>query len=110
MAARILHSLDDFRAGIAAAGRVVLFKHSPVCPISAAAQQEWQAFCAAEPAATTLFVDVIADRPTARGIAELCGVRHESPQAIVFAGGKPVWHGSHEAITLAALRAAYAAP
>ena len=27
---------------------------------------------------------MIADRPVARGVAERCGVRHESPQAILF--------------------------
>jgi len=51
---------------------------------------------------------VVADRPVARGIAERCGVRHESPQAILFEAGRPVWHASHDAITLGALHAAFA--
>ena len=106
----VLHSLADFAAAIGEERRVLLFKHSPICPISAGALAEWKAFLSAAPAATALFVDVVADRSTARGIAELCGVRHESPQAILFAGGKPAWHASHEAITAANLRQAWERP
>jgi bacillithiol system protein YtxJ len=51
---------------------------------------------------------VLADRAVARSIAERCGVRHESPQAILFEAGRPVWHASHGAITLGALHAAWA--
>ena len=41
-------------------------------------------------------------------LAERCGVRHESPQAIVFESGKPVWHASHDAITQGSMAAAMA--
>ena len=54
-------------------------------------------------------VDVIADRPVARGLAQECGIAHASPQAILFRGGRPVWDASHEAITAAALSAAWGA-
>ncbi len=107
MTETVLHTLDDFTRGIAEQPRVMLFKHSPICPISAAALVEWKAFRKTVPAAATCFVDVVADRPAARGIADQCGVRHESPQAILFAAGKPVWHASHEGITLAALQKAW---
>ena len=62
------------------------------------------------PDAPTMLVDVIADRATARGIADRCGVRHESPQAILFENGRAAWHVSHRAITSAALAAAFASP
>ena len=104
-----LHSLDDFGAGIAAHPRVLLFKHSPACPISAAARGEWEAFLRAEPDVPALFVDVIADRDVARALAAQCGVRHESPQAILFVAGRPVWHESHGRVTEAALRSAWTA-
>lgn len=87
--------------------RILLFKHSPICPISAGAHAEYEAFRAARPEVPTAFVDVIAERATARGIAERCGVRHESPQAILFANGRAVWHASHGAITRTALEAAW---
>lgn len=107
MTERILHSLDDYEA-LLRNPRALVFKHSPTCPISAAAREEYAAFRAAWPDAPTGFVDVIADRSVARGLAERCGVRHQSPQAILFEAGKPVWHASHDAITCEALLAAWA--
>lgn len=107
MTEQVLHSLAAFDAALAAP-RILLFKHSPTCPISAAARDEYEAFRGALPDVPTLFVDVVADRPTARGIADRCGVRHESPQAILFENGRAVWHASHEAITRGALHAAWA--
>ena len=87
---------------------MLLFKHSPVCPISAQAREQYEQWQAELPDAPALFVDVIADRPTARGSAERCGVKHESPQAILFEQGRAVWHASHDAITAGALHAAWA--
>lgn len=107
MSERILHDLDDFAEALTQP-RVMLFKHSPVCPISSTARDAYQRFCAAHPHAPTMFVDVVAARAVARGIAEACGVRHESPQAIVFERGAPIWHASHGAITVGALEAAWA--
>jgi bacillithiol system protein YtxJ len=104
----ILRDLAAFDRALRDCPRVLLFKHSPTCPISADARAAYDAFCADLPDAPTLFVDVVADRPVARGIAERCGVRHESPQAILFELGKPVWHAAHDAITLGALHAAFA--
>ena len=107
MTETILHDLDTFAASLQQP-RVLLFKHSPVCPTSATARGQYEAFCRQQPDVPTLFVDVIADRAVARGIAAMCGVRHESPQAILFELGKPVWHASHDAITLGSLQAAWA--
>jgi bacillithiol system protein YtxJ len=103
----VLHDLATFDRALAAP-RVLLFKHSPVCPISAGAKAGYEQFVRELPDVPTLFVDVIADRAVARGIAERCGVRHESPQAILFERGRPVWHASHDAITVEALHAAWA--
>jgi bacillithiol system protein YtxJ len=88
--------------------RLLLFKHSTRCPISAAALVEFEAFRAAWPDAATAFVDVVRDRDLARAIAERSGVRHESPQAILFEAGTPAWHASHYAITRGSLEAAFA--
>ncbi len=107
MPEQVLHSLDDYER-VLRSPRVLLFKHSPVCPISAAAREEYDAWRTELPDVETAFVDVIADRPVARGLAERCGVRHQSPQAILFEAGKPVWNASHDAITVGALQAAWA--
>jgi bacillithiol system protein YtxJ len=106
MSMETLHDLDAWRAAVARHPLVMLFKHSPVCPISAAALEEWQEFRAARPDVPALFVDVIADRSVARGLSQECGIAHQSPQAILFKDGKPAWNASHGAITAASLGAA----
>jgi len=94
-----LHDLPAFRSAVQRHPEVMLFKHSPICPVSARALHEWRAFTATHAEVPTLFVDVIADRPVARGLAEECGVAHASPQAILFRNGRPVWDASHDDIT-----------
>jgi bacillithiol system protein YtxJ len=44
-------------------------------------------------------VDVRAQRRLSLGIAERSGVRHESPQVIVFRQGVPIWDASHGDVT-----------
>src|SRR5690606_35709125 len=88
--------------------RILLFKHSPICPISAIARAEFELFKVAHPDVPTLFVDVIGSRTLAREIAKLCGIEHESPQAILFASGEACWSASHAAITEGSLEAAWA--
>ncbi len=100
--------LDAARAAIARHAAVMVFKHSPICPASTRALAEWERFVAAHPQAETLFIDVIAGRPVARGLSAACGVPHASPQAILFRGGRPVWNASHDAITAASLASAWA--
>lgn len=107
MSEQVLHQLEEYEAALRQHVRVLLFKHSPACPISAEARAQYEAFAAANEGVPTLFVDVIADRAVARGIADRCRVVHQSPQAIVFEKGVPVWHASHMAITRGALEAAF---
>ena len=44
-------------------------------------------------------VDVIAERPLARGLTAELGVEHASPQALWFADGELVGHDSHRTLT-----------
>ena len=85
------------------AERFLLFKHSPVCPISARAFREYERFVAEEPDVPTGFVNVIAGRPLSLRAAEATGVAHESPQALLIRDGAAVWSASHGAITLDSL-------
>ena len=96
-------------AAALAADLVLLFKHSPICPISARALAELHAFLAAHPDTPSAWVDVLAQRPLSQTVAAATGVEHESPQAIVLAGGKVVWHASHGAITEETLARAWGA-
>jgi len=79
---------------------VLVFKKSPVCPVSWRAEEELAAWRAAARGDLALAViDVIASRAVARGLTTELGVRHESPQALWFAGGELVAHASHGALT-----------
>jgi bacillithiol system protein YtxJ len=87
---------------------VLLFKHSTVCPISAAAYEELKKFSESEEAANVKVVVVLVreHRPVSNVIAEQLQVKHESPQAILLKGGQVLWHDSHYNITEEALKAA----
>jgi bacillithiol system protein YtxJ len=77
----------------------VLYKHSPTWPLCLSALEEVETF--AEQRLDVLFflVDVRAQRSLSQQIAARVGVRHESPQVIVFRRGAPVWNASHSDVT-----------
>jgi bacillithiol system protein YtxJ len=82
--------------------RILVFKHSTTCPISAAAYNEVTRF-AANHSTPVYLVKVIEDRPLSNYIAEHLQVRHASPQALVVENGEVVWNTSHYDITESAL-------
>ncbi len=45
------------------------------------------------------FVDVIKNRPVSNQVAELTGIKHESPQVVVIRNGVVAWSASHGSIT-----------
>jgi bacillithiol system protein YtxJ len=69
---------------------VVIFKHSNSCPISAAAYREMQQL-----EDEVVLVEVQSAREVSEELADITGIRHESPQVIVFRDGKAVWNASH---------------
>ncbi|HSE33119.1 MAG TPA: bacillithiol system redox-active protein YtxJ [Pyrinomonadaceae bacterium] len=69
---------------------VVVFKHSLACPISAVAYREMQKLDG-----EVVLVEVQNARQVSRELADRTGIRHESPQVIVFRNGKAVWNASH---------------
>ena len=88
----------------ARAGPVLVFKRSPICPVSFTAEAELGAFLEArgpDDALAVATIDVIEERPLARGLTAALGVRHESPQALVFRDGELAWHASHGELTRA---------
>jgi len=87
---------------------VFVFKHSAVCPVSNTADREFEDFVAeASDDAADFHRLVIQDaRPVSNRVVERTGVRHESPQALLFVDGHVVWHASHGSITRSSLREA----
>lgn len=104
---QVIRDLEALEAAIQQP-RVLLLKHSPICPISSTARAEWEMFRLDCPDVPMLLVDVINARTVAHEIANKSGVKHESPQALLFENGEVKWHASHSAITVASLTAAWA--
>jgi bacillithiol system protein YtxJ len=97
-----LSDLDMLEAAIAESRErpVVLFKHSRTCGISCEALDELHAHLArSRTDATYKMITVQSHRRISDEAAERLGVRHETPQAIVLRGGRPVWKASHFRIT-----------
>ena len=73
---------------------VLVFKHDPHCTISKAAHRQL-----AQLAADVPTVDVAHDKAIASNITDRTGIKHESPQVILFRNGQAVWSASHYDIT-----------
>ena len=69
---------------------VVIFKHSNACGISASAYREMEKLDD-----QVNLLEVQSARDVSRELADLTGIRHETPQVIVFKDGKAVWNASH---------------
>lgn len=82
---------------------VALLKHSISCPISARGQEQFVQLEADEDPPLYAVVVQYA-RATSNHIAEVTGVRHETPQVMVLADGQVTYHTSHQQITAGALR------
>jgi bacillithiol system protein YtxJ len=81
----------------------MIFKHSPLCVVSAFARDEVERFSREAPSLPITVVDVIRQRPLSDGIAARTRVRHESPQVLLVQEGQIRWHTSHGGITAEAL-------
>ncbi len=98
-----LESIPQLDPAIAASseGPVFIFKHSLTCPVSSAAFREYESYIESQGgkgAVNFNLVEVQNARDVSTALAELTGVRHESPQALLFSDGKVVWHASHWSI------------
>lgn len=69
---------------------VVIFKHSNACGISSAAYREMEKL-----ESPVNLLEVQTAREVSRELADLTGIRHETPQVIILKDGKAVWNASH---------------
>ena len=93
-----LTSIEDVDRAVSG-GTAILYKHSTRCPISAAAHEEMQHFLERHPDAPFYVVDVNASPEASRHVETKSGVRHQSPQLILFRDGAVSWTVSHFDIT-----------
>lgn len=79
---------------------VFVFKHSTACPISGAAHSRVVEYDAqnAGNGPDIYLVKVIESRPVSNAIAEVLGVRHQSPQIILVKDRAAVWSASHHGV------------
>ena len=73
---------------------VIVFKHSNACSISARAYREMEKFDG-----QVNILEVQSARDVSCELADLTGIRHETPQVIVLRDGKAVWNASHFDVT-----------
>jgi bacillithiol system protein YtxJ len=85
---------------------VFLLKHSTRCPISGFAWRAYQRFAEEEPSAELWQVLVIENAELSSAISRETGIRHESPQVLLFHKGDVVWSDSYYSIKEDALRKA----
>lgn len=79
---------------------VLLFKHSRTCGISHEAMDELETHLSRRATgAAYKVITVQSHRHLSDEAAQLLGVRHETPQAILLRDGRPVWKASHFRIT-----------
>lgn len=83
---------------------VLLFKHSRTCGISCEALDEIHDHAGRSGAgASYRMITVQSHRDVSEHAATRLGIRHQTPQAILLKGGRPVWNASHFRITAATL-------
>jgi bacillithiol system protein YtxJ len=90
-----LNSINELKNIIQSGELSILFKKSPICPVSHSAEREVQQFLNEATHISSYVVDVISQRPLSQEIEKEIGVRHESPQVFIFKSGKIQWKGSH---------------
>jgi bacillithiol system protein YtxJ len=87
--------------------KVLIFKHSTSCPISAHAWQEVQNLIRqSSDEVQVAMVKVIESRPISNQIALDLKIKHESPQILLLSKKNVIWHCSHMAITQSAIELA----
>lgn len=84
-------------------GIAMIFKHSPLCGLSAVAPTQVRWLPTLHPDLPIRQVDVVGQRGLSQQIAEDLGIRHESPQAILLVDGSMVWAGSQHGVNQAAV-------
>lgn len=94
--------LDTIKAE-SASQPVLIFKHSTTCSISAMALSRMERNWSDEAGIKPYILDLLANRPLSRAIAETFGVDHQSPQVLLIQNGECVYDNSHMGISFQAL-------
>ncbi len=93
-------SEEDLRAIFESGSGVhIIYKHSFACSVCTFSLNSMErSMDDILGVGTPHFIDVRAQRPLSNLIAELSGVKHESPQVIIIRDGEAFWTGSHSEV------------
>jgi bacillithiol system protein YtxJ len=95
-----LSSIAQFQSLIDTRSDFAVFKHSTRCSVSNMAKNRLERNWAfPQESLQVYYLDVLSYRLLSDHIAENTGIKHESPQIIVWKEGKVVYHASHSAIS-----------
>lgn len=93
----IIEKSNDLKVGI--------LKDSTRCGISRMVSNNLQREWNIQPGSLLFYyLDLLKYREISTAIADISGVRHESPQVIIFDNGEVVYHASHHAISVEAIQ------
>ncbi|WP_010678452.1 bacillithiol system redox-active protein YtxJ [Bacillus timonensis] len=101
-----VETIEEFNQVLTNENKFIFIKHSLTCPISKAAFDEYEQFVEEHKDVPTYFLYVQEAKQLSNYIAETFGIKHESPQALLFEDGKIKWNASHRSITKESLVAA----
>ncbi|GGC94006.1 hypothetical protein GCM10007216_25950 [Thalassobacillus devorans] len=102
MSIQVLKNEEEFNQLVQENKDFYLLKHSLTCPVSTFVKTQFEKFNN-KTEIPCYMLHVQEARPLSNKIAEGYGIRHESPQALLFHGKEVVWHDSHGAVTEEAL-------
>ena len=88
--------------------RALIFKHSPICHLSATAYRELGTFISTNATIPIYKVDVLNNRDMSDRVENEFGIIHESPQLILLSSGTAKWNESHWRIKADAIELALA--
>ncbi|WP_066172978.1 bacillithiol system redox-active protein YtxJ [Bacillus marinisedimentorum] len=94
-----VETVAEFKKLLEGKKNFLFVKHSLTCPISAQAFEAYGHFTEDYPEVETFYLHVQEARELSNYIAEVTGVKHESPQALLFEAGRVSWNESHWNIT-----------
>jgi bacillithiol system protein YtxJ len=86
-------------AGFTKQDVAVVFKHSETCPVSWMAKRQVDEFVRHHPEVPLRVVIVQKERQLSNRVAAETGIRHESPQVLVFRRGQVTEDASHAEVT-----------
>ncbi|WP_077619106.1 bacillithiol system redox-active protein YtxJ [Bacillus sinesaloumensis] len=101
-----VETIEEFNQVLENENKFIFIKHSLTCPISKAAFDEYEQFTAEHGDVPSYYLYVQEAKELSNYIAETFEIKHESPQALLFEGGKVKWDTSHRNITKESLVAA----